>query len=179
MRKIITLIAICLTLAGCAGKPVADESIKYNSTSVLTTLFTLPDEQARQIASSQGLDSYEQLISNEQLGNYYLSHLSEMAESIEDICDDDGLESFRNVYFINDLFYCCLVSGDAYPDSIEFTKENDDWYKFTINEVASWSKDGFEINGEIILADGLISNIHVNSGDLMNFFNDDGIRVSY
>lgn len=166
-------------LAGCTGAQPSSDAVESNIESVMTALFTLPDDDARQIALDQGLETYEQLIQSEQLSDEYLQvYLPGMLDSLEDVCDEDGLESAWNVHFLNELQYCCLLSGAAYPESIGITRENDTWYKFTINESASWSDEGFEVNGEITLKDGMISNIHVNDGDMKNFFDGGNIRVA-
>ncbi len=179
MKKLVTIILAVLILTGCTGGQPSSNLIEANIETVLTKLFTLPDDDARQIALDQGLETYEQLIQSEQLNNEYLQvQLPGMLDSLEELCDEDGLESARNIHFLNELYYCCLLSGAAYPESIEITRENDTWYKFTINESASWSGEGFEINGEITLKDGKIANIHVNDGDMKNFFDDGNIRIA-
>lgn len=179
MKKILGIILIWLILSGCNYGEPSSETVKANIEVVLTALFTLPDDDARQIAVDQGLETYEQLIQSEQLADEYLQvYLPGMLDSLDDVCDEDGLESVRNIHFLNELQYCCLLSGEAYPESIGITQENDTWYKFTITESASWSGEGFEVNGEVTLKDGLITNIHVNTGDMENFFAGGNIRVA-
>ncbi|MDD3809160.1 MAG: hypothetical protein PHS94_02570 [Erysipelotrichaceae bacterium] len=179
MKNIVILFVIGLTLTGCSGDKSSSQMVEENTKELLTVLFTLPDDDACQIARDQGLETYEQLIQSEQLNNEYIQvYLPGMLESLEYVCDEDGLESVRNIHFLNEFYYCCLFSGAAYPESIEITRENDTWYKFTINESTSWNDEGFKVNGEVTLKDGLISNIHVNDGDMKNFFDGGNVRLA-